>query len=227
MSKPFNFYQQISGNIYPEFHETPFGLFYSNVSGLFGVYFSYSVANGAPFYLSSEGDTRPTKIRIGFSGAVDKELKDIYRYSITPSGAMYPAQPDAASYSVYPQGAETGIFPDKGYISIPWNGVFTGCPVDKNIIGISQVGNVDACSVDTSIHKVTWSADVIDGENNIYNYSMVFVGNLRPKYRDVGSESFILNDMTFTPGLDIVTTNISDLANNSFIINTITFTQAV
>lgn len=226
MSKPFNFYQQISGLIFPEGSPTPFGLFYINESGIFGVYFPQNVALGAPLHLLNDGDSSPASFTIKQYGKVDRELKDAYKYSIGPSGNLYPAPPDFSNYYMVMNGAVTGDTPDNFSFSIPVSGNLDSIPLDIPLFSIAQKGAVVLCPLDTPLLQSYFYGNVLNFQNDVNKLTVAINGKVRKKQQDEAALSFVMEEISFTPGIEEISINTSDSAGISFIINTISFNRA-
>lgn len=226
MSKAFNFYQGITGLIYPQGAPTPFGLFYIDASGLSGVYFPLDIALGAPLHLLNDGDTFPTNLKIKESGNVDKELKDILPYSIGVSGDAFPAAPEDGELAFYISGNVTGNTPDNVFFSIPWIANLTGCPLDIYNLFIKQVGNVAVCTPDNFLFNLGISGDFNNPPPETNNFSLSIKGDLIGGQSDIENIIFKMYNISFAPGLETISINTGDLGSISFIMNTISFKRA-
>lgn len=226
MSKPFNFYGQVTGLIFPEGFPTPFGLFYNNISGVFGVYFPQNIALGAPLHILNEGDLFPTNYFIKQSGSVDREWKDSHRYSLTPSGAMYPAPPYYHNYSFIVSGGISGAPIDKVNFDIPWTGNIDRIFVDTPLLYVIQSGRIDPCMVDKHTFDTIWTGQIINYQTDIQNFSINTSGSLKKVRKDNQHISFSLYSVDFSPGLEEITQNTEDFIGISFGINTISFNRA-
>jgi hypothetical protein len=223
---PFNFYGEVSGIVYSEGAATPFGLFYVNQSGIYGVYFPQNIALGAPLHLLNDGDTSPTKYAIKQSGNVDKELKDIPNYLIKISGDSFPSTPDLTNTFIVINGNITGNTPDKVLFNIGCQGDFQACLIDVPNLSVTEYGNVALCPKDNYSIFLTTSGNISTFKTDINNYSLNFNGNLRGGQKDNGNINFQMYNMSFEPGLQEIIQNTSDLFDFSFVINTISFNRA-
>ena len=222
---PFNFFETITGYVFPDGSPTPFGLFYTNESGIFGVYYPPMTWAQAPIHLYNDDSISPTIFRIKQSGNIDKEYKDLTRLQGSISGALYPAQPDFSTYSFSPSGGITGVAPDNILFNIPWSGGITGCPLDVGIFSTNNYGKMSGCLLDFNSISYNFQAYISGYKTEIIPFNITLHGNLHKKQKDVGNMGFALSSISFTTGIAEIQTNISDFSNYSFIINTISFTR--
>ena len=225
MSKPFNFYQQISGLEFHDSAPTPFALFFVNTSGVYGVYFPIQVSQGAPLHLFNDGDISPTRFRTKISGKVKQDPKDLFPFIVSSSGNFYPAPPDNPNYFIQSSGNVSGVSPDIVNFNIPISGNIPNVSLDIISFNNTIKGNIPLCPLDLGIFTFQTYGDVMAAESEFINFRCNTIGKFRAKPQDKMNVNFFVNDISFAPGINQINYNDNDLANLTFNINTITFTK--
>lgn len=229
MSKPFDFYQQVSGLIYDDSLGqplTPFGLFYTDSQGISGIYYPLQVAQGNPFYLFNDGDIEPTVFNVRQFGNVNQELKDLPSYIFNISGDFYPASPDYTTFGSFYSGAISGSPLDIVKFNIVPSGNLLGNLIDISTISIVPSGNINACLVDVPKYVFTYSGNVQSGDAEVIPYRFSLYGDLKKKYNDSKSYTFQMYSIGFTPGIVDIIDNETDPEYSIFKLNTIIFSRA-
>lgn len=222
-SGPFNFYQQISGIVFNEGSPTPFGLFFNNLSGFYGVYFPKAYQNKPIIYAYNDGDIAPTRFSIKESGSVDNVTPGKFSFSYIQSGQIYSSQPDYYNYSIQESGKMTGVSPDISFLNFNFSSALNFIDTDIKNLNINIIGNIDNCPLDLTSYREYYAGQVVDDIVERLNFSSNIVGNIRPTQKDKEYIAFDLQEIIFRKGSYKI--GYTDTGNLSFNMSSITFSR--